>query len=97
MAALDGVKHSTDPGPAVVKENIYEMDAAKRKALGIKTLPGSLSDALDALESDSGFLRPVFTSSTVQAYVDLKRAEIKRLGPLKPRISAKEFQEYQDL
>lgn len=38
--------------PAEITENIYAMDAAARKAHGIESLPGSLEEALRALEAD---------------------------------------------
>lgn len=38
--------------PAEITENIYAMDTAARKAHGIESLPGSLEEALRALEAD---------------------------------------------
>jgi glutamine synthetase len=78
MAALDGVNKKIDPGDPV-DENIYHIPIERRKSLGIKELPRSLDEALDELESDSEFLKPVFNSSILQAYIDLKREEAKTI------------------
>ncbi len=77
MAGLDGLKKKTDPGQPVVDESIYEMDAAKRKRMGIRELPRSLDEALDELEADQEFLKPVFTSEVLDTYIELKRDECR--------------------
>ncbi len=78
MAGLDGVNKKIDPGDPV-DENIYHLSPEKRKSLGIKELPRSLDEALDELESDNEFLKPVFNSSILSTYIDLKREEAKTL------------------
>ena len=50
-AGLDGIEKGMTP-PAEITENIYAMDDAARKAHGIESLPGSLEEALHALEDD---------------------------------------------
>ena len=50
-AGLDGIEKGMTP-PAEITENIYAMDTAARKAHGIESLPGSLEEALRALEAD---------------------------------------------
>ena len=50
-AGLDGIEKGMVP-PAEVTENIFAMDAAARKAHGIDSLPGSLEEAIAALEAD---------------------------------------------
>ncbi|HUB92670.1 MAG TPA: type I glutamate--ammonia ligase [Candidatus Saccharimonadales bacterium] len=78
MAALDGVKKKREPGMST-DENIYHLTKERRKQMKIKELPGSLTEALNELESDSEFLKPVFDSSFLDAYIDLKREEISTL------------------
>ncbi|EZQ06888.1 glutamine synthetase [Candidatus Acidianus copahuensis] len=78
MAALDGVKNKIDPGDPI-DENIYHLTAEKRKQLGIGELPRSLDEALDELEADKEFLKPVFNSSLLDVYIDLKREETKAM------------------
>ena len=50
-AGLDGIEKGMTP-PDEVTENIFAMDAAARKAQGIDSLPGSLEEAICALEAD---------------------------------------------
>ena len=78
MAAIDGIKKKIDPGNPV-DENIYHLTPERRRELGIKELPRSLDEALDELESDKEFLKPVFNSSILDTYIDLKREEAKAM------------------
>ena len=50
-AGLDGIEKGLTP-PAEITENIFAMDAAARRANGIGSLPGSLDEAIRALEAD---------------------------------------------
>ncbi|RLG86345.1 MAG: type I glutamate--ammonia ligase [Thermoprotei archaeon] len=75
-AGLDGVRRKIDPGDPV-DENIYLMSPEKRRALGIKSLPANLKEALEELESDSEYLKPVFTDELLESYVELKREEVR--------------------
>ncbi len=50
-AGLDGIERGLE-APAEITENIFAMDAATRLANGIDNLPGSLEEAVCALESD---------------------------------------------
>lgn len=93
MAGLDGVRRQLDPG-APVDEDIFKLSPRRRKELGIRELPGSLREALDCLESDSTFLRPVMADSLLSAYAELKRDEQLQLD-LRPHPY--EFYRYLDL
>jgi glutamine synthetase len=74
-AGIDGIKHKIDPGDPV-NENIYKMPESTRKSLGIKILPRSLQDSIDALKNDNGYLKPLFHSELIETYIELKREEI---------------------
>lgn len=74
LAGLDGVKKKIDPGDPVDK-NVYHMDDHERKQRGIKTLPRDLYEALDELEADNEYLKPIFTNELIETYVELKRKE----------------------
>src|SRR6056297_3436686 len=50
-SGLDGIENDADPGEPV-REDIYEFDDEKREEYGITTPPGSLGQAVDALEDD---------------------------------------------
>ena len=51
-AGLDGVEQGMTP-PEETTENIFAMDAETRAAKGIDSLPGSLSESVDAMEKDA--------------------------------------------
>ncbi len=92
-AGLDGIKRRLEPGDSV-DQNIYHLSPAKRKEFGIRELPGSLEEALAALESDSQFLEPVFGRDAVEMHLDLKREEHKQ-NSIRP--TPYEFQMYLDV
>ena len=50
-AGLDGIEKGLTP-PDEITENIFAMDAATREAKGIKSLPGTLKEAVDCLKED---------------------------------------------
>ncbi len=77
MAGLDGIKHKLEPGEPV-DTNIWHLSPAKRKELGVGELPGSLEEALAALEADNAFLHPVFTPDAITAFTEIKREEAKQ-------------------
>ncbi len=76
LAGLDGVRKKLDPGDPVDK-NIYSMNDAEKREYRIKELPRDLYEALDELESDNDFLRPVFPKDLTNIYIELKREEFK--------------------
>lgn len=50
-AGLDGIEKGLTP-PSEISANIFDMDAAERLSQGIDNLPGSLEEAVFALQSD---------------------------------------------
>jgi glutamine synthetase len=74
-AGLAGIREKIDPGDPV-NEDIYKMSDSARTALGIKTLPRTLQDSVDALSNDKGFLGPYFSNELIDTYVELKCNEI---------------------
>jgi glutamine synthetase len=78
MAGLDGIRREILPekhGFGPIDCNIYEMPAEEKR--DIKSVPGSLDDALTALEGDHEFLLEddVFTSDLLEKYIEIKRAQ----------------------
>lgn len=49
-AGLDGIENKVEP-PSSVDRNIFEMTDSQRRKHGIKSLPGSLKDAIDEMSS----------------------------------------------
>jgi len=70
-AGLDGVKKKLEPGDPV-DEDIYKLTPTKRKELGVGELPGSLLESIEALKSDSGFLKGIFSDDLVDTMIDLE-------------------------
>ena len=50
-AGLDGIKKGLTP-PDEITENIFAMDAATREAKGIRSMPGTLHEAVECLKED---------------------------------------------
>jgi glutamine synthetase len=72
-AGRDGVERALELGdPALVDP--ATLSDAERDARGIRRLPRSLDEALDALESDT-YLRTQFPAQLFEAYVAVKRSE----------------------
>jgi glutamine synthetase len=72
MAGIDGIRNQTDPGDPL-DVNLYDM--SPEEAANVKTVPGSLSESLAALEEDHEFLLQgdVFTSDLIETWLDFKR------------------------
>ena len=68
MAGLDGIKRKLEP-PAPIDEDLYELHDERKKI--IKTVPGSLAEAVDALEADHEFLLEgeVFTPDVLETWI----------------------------
>jgi glutamine synthetase len=83
MAGLDGIERKLEP-PAPIDEDLYELHD-ERKA-GIKTVPGSLADALDALAQDHAFLLKgdVFTADVLETWLTMKRSKDVAAMNLRP-------------
>jgi len=83
MAGLDGIKRKIDPG-LPMDVDLYELPP--EEAAKIKQVPGSLDEALDALEADHEFLLEgdVFTRDLIETYIEHKRrkeADFVRMRP----------------
>ncbi|MFQ5762808.1 MAG: type I glutamate--ammonia ligase, partial [Candidatus Bathyarchaeia archaeon] len=73
-AGLDGIKKKTDIGDPL-DENIYQLTPERRRQLGVKELPGGLREAVECLESDSDFLKPIFTNEVIESIMQNARKE----------------------
>ena len=77
MAGLDGIQNKINPGEPMDK-NLYDLPPAELSK--IPTVCGSLREALDNLDKDRDFLKKggVFTDDMIDAYIELKMAEVER-------------------
>lgn len=81
MAGLDGVKKHIDPGEPTDRD-LYALSTQELSAL--PCVCSSLEQALQALQDDCDFLLEgdVFNRDFIEAYVQLKMAEVKRMRRL---------------
>jgi glutamine synthetase len=93
MAAVDGIINKIDPGEPLDRD-IYEMTPEELSKYP-KT-PGSLAEAVDALENDHEFLTSagVFTYDLIETWINWKRE--KELDELALRPHPYEFHLYYD-
>ena len=93
MAAIDGIQNKIDPGKPLDMD-IYELSADELAKYS--HTPGSLSEAIDALEKDHRFLTAggVFTDDLVEMWIKWKREE--ELEPMSLRPHPYEFHLYYD-
>jgi glutamine synthetase len=73
MAGLDGVENQIDPGEPTTL-NLFHLSDEERKEHGIESLPGSLKEALDNLETDS-IIRDALGEHVYADFMRLGRAE----------------------
>jgi glutamine synthetase len=78
MAGLDGIQNKIHPGDAMDK-NLYDLPPEELK--DIPTVCHSFDQALEILDQDRAFLTAggVFTDDLIDAYIDLKMADITRM------------------
>ena len=72
-AGLEGIEQQLDPGDPIAV-NMYERSDAELEAMGVRTLPRTLLEAIEAFERDA-LSREVMGADLFRAYVDLKTRE----------------------
>ncbi len=72
-AGLDGIEREMQ-APPPVNRNIYRMSDAEKESIGIVSLPGNLSRALELLEGD-GVLREALGAHIISHFIEAKRIE----------------------
>lgn len=74
MAGLDGIENKINPGEPAEKD-LYDLEA--KEAAKIRTMPGSLDEALNHLEKDHQFLLKggVFSEDLIEAWIGDNDAE----------------------
>jgi len=94
MAGLDGIKNKIEP-PAPIEKDLYELPESEAKK--IKSMPGSLDQALDALERDHDFLLEgdVFTTDVIETWITYKRK--REVDAIRLRPHPHEFSLYFDI
>ena len=79
LAGLDGIQNEIDPGDPLDRD-IFAMTPDELST--IPTVPHTLGDALNGLESDHEFLRKgdVFSQELIDTWIELKRSEVSEQG-----------------
>ncbi len=78
LAGLDGIKNKIEPGEPL-EDDLFSL--SPEELAKIKNVPGSLNEALDALEADNAFLmeEDVFTKDVIETWIAYKRAEAQKV------------------
>ncbi|MGH2813152.1 MAG: type I glutamate--ammonia ligase [Actinomycetota bacterium] len=94
MAGLDGIKRNIEP-PEPINRDLYEL--GEEEAKGVPQVPGSLEEALQALEQDHDFLLEggVFTRDLIDTWIAFKRK--REIDPVNLRPHPWEFYMYYDI
>ncbi len=94
MAGLDGMERKLTP-PDPIDKDLYEL--APEEKSKVKSTPGSLEEALQALEKDHAFLLKggVFTEDLIDTWLQYKHK--KELDPVRLRPHPHEFALYFDI
>lgn len=94
LAGLDGIQNEIDPGQPM-DVNTYELEGPL--AGEIPTVPGSLDEALRALEADHEFLLKgdVFTMDVLETWLEFKREN--DVDPVRLRPTPHEYHLYFDV
>ncbi|NCO43181.1 MAG: type I glutamate--ammonia ligase [Armatimonadetes bacterium CG_4_10_14_3_um_filter_66_18] len=94
MAVIDGIENRLDPGEPFDRD-LY--DLAPEELAQVPTTPGSLDEALAALEADHDFLLKgdVFTSDVVERWIDYK--QVNEIDAMRLRPHPYEFALYYDI
>jgi glutamine synthetase len=88
-AGLDGIDKGLELGDPV-EESLYEMTPERIAEMGIKELPGTLSEALDELEKDE-VIREALGDHIYSRFIEAKRAE---WDEYKAQVSSWELDRY---
>jgi glutamine synthetase len=93
MAGLDGIVNKIDPGQPFDKDT-FTLSSKESKKL--RTVPGSLEQAMNALEKDHKFLLAgdVFTQDVIDTWIHYKR--VKEIDEIRLRPHPHEFYLYFD-
>ena len=94
MAGLDGIENKINPGEPAEKD-LYDLEA--KEAAKIRTMPGSLDEALNHLKKDHQFLLKggVFSEDLIEAWIGYKRT--KEVDTMRLRPHPYEFFLYYDV
>ena len=93
-AITNGIQNKIDPGEPLDKD-LYDLPPEEKAK--VPQVPGSLGEAMDALEADHEFLLKgdVFTEDVISTWLEYNREE--EIFPLSLRPHPHEFHMYYDI
>ncbi len=89
LAGLEGIRANL-PLPAMIDRDPHALSAAERAECNVQSLPASLSEALDALESDAVACRWM-PRTLHDTFMNLKRMEVTRFAGSDPKAIAEAY------
>jgi glutamine synthetase len=94
MAGIDGIQNKIDPGEPLDKDTYH---LTPEEAAKVPTVPGSLEEAINALEKDYEFLLKgdVFTQDVIDVWIEYKRT--REIDSIRIRPHPYEFYLYFDI
>ena len=92
-AALDGIDKGYKCPKPLNQVNVYELTPEQRKKLGVKELPGSLTEALNELEKDI-VIREALGN---EIYETFKRAKSEEIVEYQMKVTDWELERYLEL
>ncbi len=94
MAGLDGIRNQIHPGDPLDKD-LYDLEP--EELAEIESTPGSLAEALDALEDDHDYLLEgdVITQDVIDTWIEYKREN--EVDAINLRPHPHEFHLYYDI
>jgi glutamine synthetase len=73
-AGMDGIERELDPGEAMIGRNMYEIPLEQARREGLRNIPQSLAEALDAFEADA-VVRSALGAELATEFLKVKRQE----------------------
>ncbi len=89
LAGLRGIREEL-PEPSLVEGDPSGLDEEDRRQLGVRPLPASLGEALEALEGDAS-VRSWLSRDLFDCYLSVKRTEISLLEGADPREGCERY------
>jgi glutamine synthetase len=89
FAGVHGIIEEIPERP-LTQGDVSELDADERRRLGVKALPNSLEEALQALEADK-VVRSWIPGDLLECHISVKRTEISLLQGLSPEEACERY------
>ena len=89
LAGLRGISDDLPP-PHLMEKDPSELDEGERERLGVRPLPGSLGEALQALEADA-VVHSWLSKDLLACYLSVKRTEISLLKDADPKEACERY------